>query len=223
MNSLERVIKTLKREETDRIPSFEWIIDKRVITEMAPGLSYPDFCEEMDLDGFAVDLDIRNEDIGNGCIRNEWGMICKNTAEAHSYYVDGPIKTADDLKAYRAPKAEEPMRYATLEKMLDKYSHRAVIVHLNDIWSIPSRLMSFNHFIMQVIDNPQLVKDVVNMSVDVNIAFAEQAVMRGAKICYTGDDVAYNKSSFGSNIKYPQKKARYGAFFHVANSQFLVI
>lgn len=193
MNSVERIIKTLRREEVDKIPCFEWLIDEKVIEAIMPGADYAEFSDQMDLDAICIDLNYTKKEVKDGYFENEWGIISKNTGEAHTFPVDGPIKTESDFKAYTPPSPKDPERYRTLESTLEKYGDkRSVILHLNDVWSIPSRLMSFDHFIMQVIDNPGLVVDIVNMTVDINIKMAEQAKKRGIQVVYTGDDYAYN-------------------------------
>lgn len=194
MNSEQRLIGALRREEIDRIPCFEWSIDQKVIDAIIPGgISYAEFSDQMDLDAVCVDVDYKSEVVKDGFTRNEWGIVSKNTGEAHTYPVDGPIHSADDFNAYTPPDPLAPGRFETLEKMIDTYNgKRAVILHLNDVWSIPSRLMSFDDFIIQVMDEPQLVVDIINMTVDINIELARQAVKRGVKIIYTGDDYAYN-------------------------------
>ena len=40
----ERIIKTINRQQTDRVPHFEWYIDKRVINAISAGSDYEKFC-----------------------------------------------------------------------------------------------------------------------------------------------------------------------------------
>lgn len=194
MNSEQRMLAALRREPVDRVPTFEWWIDQKVIDAIIPGgIEYAEFSDRMDLDAICVDPDYKSEPVGDGFKKNEWGIISKNTGEAHTYPVDGPLRTPDDLKAFTPPDPKAPERYRSLEAALDKYGgRRAVIFHVNDVWSIPSRLMPFDAFIMQVIDAPEFIRDIVEMTVDVNIELARQAKERGVKVVYTGDDVAYN-------------------------------
>lgn len=194
MNSEQRIIGALRREEIDRIPNFEWLIDQKVIDQIIPGgIDYAEFSDRMDLDAICVDIDYKCEKTNDGHTKNEWGIVSKNTGEAHTFPIDGPIHSVVDFRAYTPPDPKEPSRYASLEKMLEKYGdRRCILLHLNDVWSIPSRLMPFDEFIIKIMDDPQLVVDIVNMTVDVNIELARQAVQRGVKVIYTGDDYAYN-------------------------------
>ena len=192
MTSLERVIKTLERKPTYRVPCFEWLIDKGVIDALVPGATEEEFICEMDMDGICVDLDYKSEDIGNGKIRDEWGQIKTYNVEGHSFPLDGPIHNMDDLKAYTPPNPKDPSHYVTLEKKLEKYGDsKAIIVHLNDVYSIPSRLMQYEEFLCNVIEEPEFISELIKMQVDVQLQLAEECYKRGARVCYTGDDFAY--------------------------------
>ena len=41
----ERIIRTLKREVVDRVPTFEWYIDREVIEALSPGSNYEKYCK----------------------------------------------------------------------------------------------------------------------------------------------------------------------------------
>jgi len=208
----ERMIRVLERKETDRVPSFEWYIDKKVIEAMSPGSDYEKFCYEMDLDAICVDCNFDKKFIDKGLIQDEWGMIKKDTGESHSYPVDGPVRTLKDAQLYIPPDPHKPGRYDLLEKAIkDHGGKKAVILHLNDVFSIPSRLMPFNDFLMKLIDEPEVIRTLVKMSVDINLEFAKEAKKRGVKIVYTGDDFAYNSGPIVSpgqfrDIFFPELK-----------------
>ena len=50
LTSAERVLRVLRREEPDRIPHFEWIIDRRVRDAICPGSTMEEFTVRMGLD-----------------------------------------------------------------------------------------------------------------------------------------------------------------------------
>lgn len=193
MNSEERIIKTLRHEETDRIPVFEWIIDHRVIDGLYPGMTNDEFVYAMDLDAVCADLDYASEEVEPGLFRDEWGIVNKFNSEEHSYPISGPIRDLKDLDRYLPPDPHAPERFRSLSEKLGKNAgSKAVILHLNDVLSIPLRLMGFQEMLMAFWDEPMLAKGLVDLSVDVNLELAKEAVKRGVKIVYTGDDYAYN-------------------------------
>jgi uroporphyrinogen decarboxylase len=197
VNSEERILKTLKREEVDKVPFFEWIIDKRVINAINPGMTGDEFIYSMDLDAVCADLDYEKEEIEPGIFRDEWGIVKKFNHEEHSYPISGPIKTMRDLEAYIPPDPRNPDRFRTLEaKLSANKGKKAVILHLNDVLSLPLRLLGFEEFFVSLVDEPELVHKLIKLSVDINLELAKESVKRGVKIVYTGDDFAFKESPF---------------------------
>ena len=81
-----------------------------------------------------------------------------------------------------------------VEKILrENSSKKAIILHLNDVVSIPRNLMGYQTFLINVMGNPKLIQELVELSVDINLELAKEAVRKGVKIVYTGDDFAYTK------------------------------
>jgi uroporphyrinogen decarboxylase len=215
--SKQRVIAALEHDCADKVPSFEWLVDPKIIDEIMPGADYYRFCEQY-MDAIAVDLNYDAKDLGGGRTQNEWGIIYENTGEAHAYPIDGSVHNQAELDVYAPPSPDKPGRYQQLEDTLKKYGDdKAVILHMNDVWSLPSRMMPFDAFIMQVLDDPEFIANVLRVTVDAQIALAEGAAKRGAQFLYTGDDVAYNSGPMISpalfqEIFVPELKRIFGAY-----------
>ena len=90
MTSAERVLRVLRREEPDRIPHFEWIIDRRVRDAICPGSTMEEFTVRMGLDAILTAPDYRKEQIGPNRFRNEWGTILEYSAEEYGMPMAGP-------------------------------------------------------------------------------------------------------------------------------------
>jgi uroporphyrinogen decarboxylase len=208
----ERIIRTLELRQADRVPHFEWYIDKQVINAISAGSDYVKFCYEMGIDAICIDCDFDRKLLDNGLIQDEWGMIKKDTGESHAFPVDGPIRTLKDAEEYVPPDPFKPGRYDSVEKAVKEHSgKKALVLHLNDVFSIPSRLMPFDTFLIKVFEEPETIKALVKMSVDVNLKMAKEAAKRGIRIVYTGDDYAYNSGPVISprqfrDIFYPELK-----------------
>ena len=203
MTGEERILRALQLKEADRVPHFEWYIDKKVIEALSPGSNYEKFCYEFDNDAICIDCDFDKKYIEGGLIQDEWGMIKKDTGEAHAFPVDGPIRTLKDIENYTPPDPHKPGRYNSVERALAEHGgKKAVVLHLNDVFSIPSRMMPFDVFLIKLFEEPQLVKALVKMSVDINLELAKEAAARGIKVVYTGDDYAYNSGPIFSPAKF---------------------
>ena len=218
MNSLERVTAALKREPLDKTPHFEWLIDKVVVDALMPGgHTFEEFSVAF-TDAVCVDIDYRVEDLGDGSFKDEWGMIKKYTKEAHSFPIDGSIHNMEELEAYTPPDPCKQGRFKSLNGLLRQYGReKAVILHMNDIWSIPSRLMPYEDFLVNIVDEPEFIKALIKMTVDAQILLAQEAAKTGCKFIYTGDDVADSRGPTVSpalfeDIFYPDLKRIIGAY-----------
>ncbi len=194
LTSEERIINTLKLEKTDRIPTYEWTIDKKIIEAISPGKDYREFVNIMDLDALCISLNYKIEKLGKGIYKDEWGIKHKYNEEQHSYPFEGCIKTMGDFNSYTPPDSHSEYRFDNVKKVLkENFSKKAVILHLNDVVSIPRNLMGYQSFLINIMENPKLIQGLVELSVDLNLELAKEAVKRGIKIVYTGDDFAYTK------------------------------
>ncbi|MEO8354493.1 MAG: uroporphyrinogen decarboxylase family protein [Chloroflexota bacterium] len=195
MTSEERVLRVLQHQETDRVPHFEWLVDRRVREALCPDITdYNEFAVQMGQDAVIVDPIFKKERVSANRWLSEWGYVTQDTAEEHGIEVESPIKTIADFERYTPPDPHAPGRFAAVEDAVQKYAgYKAVIVHLNDVFSLPRYLMSMQELLMAIVTQPELVKALVEMSVTVNLELAKEVAARGAKIVYTGDDFAYNK------------------------------
>jgi len=92
VNSYERVMTALKREQPDRVPIVEWAISRKVIKALCPAAEDQTDIEEMlDLDG-----------------------VYKPTPEEIDHPIRGPIRTMDDLRNYVPPDPDAPQRLGKL-------------------------------------------------------------------------------------------------------------
>ncbi len=195
MTSEERVLCALQRQVPDRVPHFEWLVDRRVREALLPGSQdFNEFAVQMGQDAVIADPIFKKERVGTNRWLSEWGYVSQDTEEEHGIEVESPIKTMADFERYTPPDPHAPGRFTAVVDILQKYKgDKAVIVHLNDVFSLPRYLMGMQNLLMAIVTQPELVRALVEMSVTVNLELAKEVVACGAKIVYTGDDYAYNK------------------------------
>lgn len=195
MNSIERILCVLERKIPDRVPHFEWMVDHKVRQALCPEAKDPlEFYDQMGWDAVIADTCYQKEKVGEGRWLSEWGFVTQDTPEEHGIEVESPIKTLADFRKYTPPDPRAPGRFEAIEDAVERYGgRRAVVVHLNDVFTLPRYLMGMQDLLMAVVTEPELVRGLVEMSVDVNLELAEEVAARGVKIVYTGDDFAYNK------------------------------
>ncbi len=199
MTSAERVMTAIRGEEPDRIPHFEWIIDKKVRHALCPGASTEEFTVRMGLDAMLTAPDFTTEQVAPNRFRNEWGIVVERGEEQHSSVVEAVIQTMEDFKNYVPPDPHAPHRFESLKRIVERYKGvYAIGVHLNDVLSIPRNLMGFQELMMAFCLEPELVSGLVEMSVALNIELAGEAARLGADFVFTGDDYSSGQSTFMS-------------------------
>lgn len=191
----ERMLRVLRRQEPDRVPHFEWLVDRKVREAILPGCKdHNDFAVRMGHDAVLVDPIFTKTPLANGRYLSEWGYVGQKTQEEHGIEVESPISTLADLERYTPPDPYLPGRYAAVEQALAAYGDRyAVIVHLNDVFSLPRYLMGMENLLVAIARDPELVRALVDMSVDVNLKMAKEVARRGVQFVFTGDDLAWTK------------------------------
>ncbi len=195
LSSEERVTRALERREPDRVPHFEWVVDKKVRSALLPGCaSHTEFAVKMGHDAVLAEVSFRRESVGPGRWKTEWGYVVQDSEEEHGIEVGSPIHSIEELNGYRPPDVREPWRYEAIEKTVGLFAgKKAVIVHLNDVFSLPRYLIGYENLLMAIAADPALVRALVDLSVELNLAMAKEAAARGARIVYTGDDYAGDK------------------------------
>ncbi len=194
LTSEERVLRVLRRQEPDRVPHFEWLVDRQVRAALCPDCqTFNEFAVRMGQDAVIADPDFKKKAVGPGRWLSEWGYVTQDTPEEHGIEVESPIKTRADLERYTPPDPHAPGRYTSIEQTVRAYPGKAVIVHLNDVFSLPRYWMGMQNLLMAIAADPELVSALVDLSVTLNLEMAREVAARGVKIVYTGDDYAGNR------------------------------
>ncbi len=204
MTSAERVMTVLRREEPDRVPHFEWLIDSRVREALCPGCKdHNDFAVRMNHDAILVGPTFAKEQVGPNLFRSEWGYVTRIGAEEHGIEVESPIKTREDFDRYVPPDPHAPGRFDRIEQAVDRFKgDKAIGVHLNDILSLPRYLMGMEDMLLAFALDPELVRAVVGLSADINLEMATEVAKLDVDFVWTGDDYAGNNGPLMSPAQF---------------------
>jgi len=84
MESRERVLAALRREQPDRVPVIEFIVDEKIWSRAAPGAAdMADAMDRLDMDGVGCGAFFaRVEEGADGTYRDEWGVEYRCGVEA---------------------------------------------------------------------------------------------------------------------------------------------
>jgi uroporphyrinogen decarboxylase len=206
MTSRERMCKAIQKETPDRIPTFEYAIDRKVVEHFCPGGEYADVVEELDLDGitawepsmggYAKGLKTRTP--GEVFI-DEWGVTRKATAEMSAFPVEegAPIGTKSDLVNYCLPDPDSPHRYSALAEYVQRFKGDKLITYnIVDMFETTKCLLGFQHFLLSVNQDLELLKSAYGVVTDWIIEVARKAVDRGAEMIIINGDLGFKTGTF---------------------------
>ncbi len=206
MTGHERFMSALRREQPDRVPVWELIVNDPTLSAWG-ATDLESFVEAEDLDGVTIfeDLALRSpnadERIRAGLpadegedklVVDEWGIIWDYTDVAIPYPVSGPILTAADLKGYVPPDPDAPHRLVSLQSALERFEgQRAVVFLTHDGFEFPHYLRGgMDHLFFDYVDNPGLAHDLSEITLEYKIRLMKRAIEAGADAVVSGDDYA---------------------------------
>ncbi|MGQ9576589.1 MAG: uroporphyrinogen decarboxylase family protein [Thermoguttaceae bacterium] len=205
MNCLERVIAALERRVPDRVPYIECVIDHRVMQALLPGCDYFQFNDWIEMDNAGLNRSswsregVEYVDKERGLFRDKWGVIRAFGPESTPAPVEGPIKRPEDLKSYRPPDPEADDVLAGIPELVARYKGKKAITAIcRDAFFNPAFLRGTSQFLMDMIDNPRLVHELIELTLSHDIRAMQRMVEAGVDVVVFGDDYADKNSTLMS-------------------------
>jgi uroporphyrinogen decarboxylase len=192
MQGKERILRALRREVPDAVPTFEWFIDTAVGRALADSDDPLDITERLDLDGINIRPDYRREFQDDNTLVDEWQIRRQLTGDCLPALLDSPILDITRHARYQFPDPAAVHRFSTLERALDRFGdRRAVILNLRDGFSDMRDLLGYEESLMALLLEPQAFSELLDRVVEYNLQLAAAARQRyGVEIVATTDDVA---------------------------------
>lgn len=205
MNSYERVVAALERRQPDRVPYVEWVIDHRVMQAILPGRDYTQFNEWLEMDNVSQNRsswsreNVEFVDEAKGLFRDKWGVIRAFGPESTPAPVEGPIKQLEDLKTYTPPDPEADDVLGSVPEIVARYkSQKAITAICRDAFFNPAFLRGITQFLMDMIDHPAFVHELIEMTLSHDIRAMQRMVTAGVDVVIFGDDYADKNSTLMS-------------------------
>ena len=189
MNGLERMMKALRREEPDRVPVWELIVNEPVIKALYGDISYADFVEREDLDGITIFEDQRVvERFSDTQYKDEWGILWTIEPNGIAFPSGGPIKNSADLDNYTPPDPDADYRLDSLKEAVRRFKGEKAIVFLShDAFEFSHYLYGMDNLLMDYATNPDIPRRLARIVIDYKKRVSERAIEEGADILLTGD------------------------------------
>jgi uroporphyrinogen decarboxylase len=200
MTGLQRMMTALRREQPDRVPVWELIVNAPVIRALYGDISYADFVEKEDLDGITIFETGRIvERYDSATYRDEWGIVWRTDSPGIPYPIEGPIRSERDLDAYRAPDADADYRLESLERAVKRFKgERAVVFLGHDAFEFSHYLRGMDNLLLDYVENPGFAHRLARIVLDYKKRVMERAIEAGADIVLTGDDYAHRTAPITS-------------------------
>lgn len=197
MNSLERVVAALERRQPDRVPFFECVIDERVMDALLPGCDYYQFNDWIGMDNASQNRsswsreNVEFVDEEKGLFRDKWGVIRAFGPESTPAPVEGPIKRPEDLKTYTPPDPNADDVLGSIPELVERFKgKKAVTAICRDAFFNPAFLRGTSRFLMDMVDNPKLVHELIEVCQSYDLPAMQRMVAAGMDVVVFGDDYA---------------------------------
>lgn len=207
MNSQERIFAALRREQPDRVPVLEFVIDEKVAQATVPGcLDAADCMDRLNMDGVGCGAQFdRVRTFEDGTFEDEWGVVYQDNTEAVAHPLRGPIATMADAHAYTPPDPDASQRLTKLRDIVKRYKgKRAICFHHRAAFMWSAYLMGIENLLMAFLAEPELAECVMDKTLEANMRVVRNAIRAGAEIIVLGDDYAHNHGPLMSPAVFEQ-------------------
>jgi len=211
MTGYERMMKALRREEPDRVPMFELIVNEPVIQALYPDLSQSakyqrgsegiyeiqaDFIEREGLDAIVIFEDMRCKKwIDAEHYEDEWGITWQIPPSGIPYVVGHPVQEEKDLDSYVPPDGDADYRLDTLKEAVKRFKGEKAIIFLgHDGFEFSHYLRGLDNLLMDYFFDPAFAMRLARIVTDYKKRIMERAADEGADILLTGDDYAHRQA-----------------------------
>ncbi|MFQ6096312.1 MAG: uroporphyrinogen decarboxylase family protein [Armatimonadota bacterium] len=202
--------RALNREEPDRVPLWELIINEPTLSALHGPVDYLEFCEREDLDGVTIFEVHRMTPRGENLVDewgNEWGI---DDSVGIAYPVKGALEDDPDLDRYEPPNPRQPYRLDQLKAAVKRFKGKRYIVFLtHDTFEFTAYLLGMENLLVAYIENPDLAHRLAEIVIEYKIAVAEWAIEQGADAVISGDDYANNDGPLMSPAHFREFVAPY--------------
>ena len=229
MTGRERILAALSLEQPDRVPHFELAYNEpsiigiaRHFTDKLPPLKpaadmAPEellmifdalslFIEELEVDGLNTRVLHQEESLDEDSFRDRWGIIYKRNPFGLAFPMEGPIKTASDLKNYKPPRVDPDTDFLMLNMAKGRFGDKkAIVFSSHDCfrygWGLRGGL---ENLLIDYIDNPKLVHGLARLSTDYHKEEVALALDNGADAVVFEDDLAFNTNTLMSPAQFDE-------------------
>jgi uroporphyrinogen decarboxylase len=171
------------------VPTFEWLVDRRIRQSLCSGDDYLDFAEQAGWDAVVVYSDDHPDTDGEPQYVDEWGLTVRRATEEYPVVVGHPLKSVSDLESFTPPNPVEPWHFHSLRKAAKRFAgEKAIVFRLRDGYSLPRYLVGMENLMILMACEPEFVRKLIDISIDYYVTMARHVSQMGVDVFWTSDD-----------------------------------
>ncbi len=211
MNSRERFQKTINRGIPDRPPLYVSVTpqvaqqlckklnehyEEPLDSMLSTRASHMDLMVKLGADAVGITVCAPSNNptvnLGNDLIKNEWGMVFKNTGQYNEFY-EFPLahaETAKDIEEFNFPDPFAPGRWEAAQKTIDKYgkTHGIIADLETTLFETAWYLTGLEKFLMDMMMEAEYISPLLDKIQSIHTAYGKKMIELGADVLWCGDD-----------------------------------
>ena len=192
MTGRERILTALKREQPDRVPTMEWVLNPDVTEAITGDRDALAFARKAGVDAIAVSLNYTSEKLDDKHFIDEWG-VKRISYDEYPTPVGYPITDEASFEQYHVPDPDAEYRFDSIRRALERAQGEiGIVARVKDVFSIPRDLMGFEEFLMSFYLQPELTARLMQMCVEHSTRIGHNLREIGIEVVVIGDDIANN-------------------------------
>ncbi len=128
-------------------------------------------------------------DLGNNRVQDVFGVIWDRSIDKDIGNVEGCVLDSPSLKGYIFPDPLDPRFFADIPGKIARYGDRFRVFQIGfSLYERAWTLRGMQNLLLDMIDHPEFVQDLLNAIADYNIAQVREALKYDIDAVYFGDD-----------------------------------
>lgn len=129
------------------------------------------------------------EDIGDGCVRDVFGVVWDRSADKDIGVIKGCVLPEPTLKGYRFPNPVDARFFKNARERIARYGDRFRLFSIGfSLYERAWTLRGMENLMMDFIEHPDFVHELLNAIADYNIAQVREALKYDIDAIHFGDD-----------------------------------
>lgn len=201
MTGRDRFLAALRRQQPDRVPIWELIINEPTLSGIYGNIGYFSLAERLGLDAITVFENHRTTDEGSGVFRDEWGIRWGMEPCGVSYPLGGPIESESALDSYQAPDPGAGHRFDTLKEAVRRFKgEKAIVLCCHEGFEFSHYLYGMDRLLMAYVEAPEFAHRLARTVIEYKKAVLNRAIDEGIDAVVGGDDYAFRTAPLMSPV-----------------------